>query len=85
MAEHLKKKLAKTIKRIRKEEALTQRELAAKLGLEPGHIAKIENVQANVTLETLNKICVHLKCSVGYLFDEEESSYMVCSVLPRFY
>lgn len=63
---HLSSKLANNI-RVRRGEQ-RQRAFAATLGISQSTLNKIENNNGNVTLDTLNTICKHLKCDIGDLF-----------------
>lgn len=48
--------LTKTLKKLRIENELTQRELAQKAGVSQAHIAKIENGKVDPRLSTINKL-----------------------------
>lgn len=47
-----------------------QRTFARKLGISVATLNRLESCQQNVTLNTLEKLCVHLKCKIGDLFEE---------------
>lgn len=64
--EHLSSKLANNIRSRRGE--LRQRAFAITLGISQSTLNKIENNNGNVTLDTLNTMCRHLKCDIADLF-----------------
>lgn len=63
----LRKNLAKNIKKLRGK--TTQRDFAAKVGLSHATINRIEQEAENVTINTIQTICKHLKCNAGDLLD----------------
>lgn len=66
----LASKLAQTIRSLRGEQS--QREFARKLGISLATLSRIEAAQQNVSLATLERLCVRLRCSVGHLFGERQ-------------
>lgn len=64
----LARKLADNIRQRRGE--ATQREFARKLGVSVATLNRIESASQNVSLATLEKLCRHLRCAVGQLFDD---------------
>ena len=64
--EHLSSKLAKNIRSRRGD--LRQRAFAKTLGISQSTLNKIENNTGNVTLDTLDTMCKHLKCDIAELF-----------------
>lgn len=64
--EHLSIKLANNIRTRRGDKR--QRAFAATLGISQSTLNKIENNTGNVTLDTLNTMCKHLRCDIGDLF-----------------
>ena len=64
----LANQLAQTMRRLRGD--ASQREFARKLGISVATLSRIESAQQNVSLATLERMCVRLKCKVGTLFGE---------------
>ena len=62
-------RLAKKLKKLRGE--ATQREFARRIGINAGSLNRLEQARQNVTLATLHKICVRLRCDIVDLFDTE--------------
>lgn len=65
-AVHLSNRLAENIRSRRGD--LRQRAFAKTLGVSQSTLNKIENNTGNVTLDTLDTMCKHLKCDIGELF-----------------
>jgi len=64
--------LAKNLRQYRQVKGLTQKDLAAKIGLSKDTISKIEtSKQNNVGLKYLVSICRHLDISIEQLFLED--------------
>lgn len=63
---HLSSKLANNIRTRRGD--IRQRAFATTLGISQSTLNKIENNNGNVTLNTLDTMCKHLKCDIGDLF-----------------
>lgn len=64
----LRKQLARKLKTLRGDE--TQRAFARKLGIDASHLNRIEQGKENITINTIQKLCNSLKCSIGELFDD---------------
>jgi transcriptional regulator with XRE-family HTH domain len=64
----LSRLLADTLQRLRRDEELTQDQLARMLGISRPTLTRIESASQNVTLETLTKLCRALRCEPGELF-----------------
>lgn len=62
--EKLSNKIAKNIISLRKEQKLTQQELANMVGCSRGHISCIELGRDYFSVKTLYKICLALKCNI---------------------
>lgn len=60
--------LAKRMRKLRGEQ--TQRAFARKLGISQTALNHIEQGRENVTLKTLQTICVRLNCTIGSLFEK---------------
>lgn len=69
---HLRQRLAKFIKE--KRGSLTQRAFARKIGVAQSTIMRIENLEQNVTLKTLENICRFYNVDIGELFPRVEVS-----------
>ena len=65
----LAEQLASRIRELRGD--LTQEAFARRLGIHQATLNRIELKKQNVTLETLQKICQRLECSIGWLFGED--------------
>jgi DNA-binding XRE family transcriptional regulator len=57
-------KLGKRIKKIRKEQKISQEELAHKAGIHRTYMGKIERGESNPPMQTVNKIASALKISL---------------------
>ncbi len=68
----LQKRLAKGLARFRGEES--QNRFARKLGISNASLNRIENQRQNVSLDTLEKLCIHLNCDIVDLFPPEEQA-----------
>ncbi len=66
----LRRRLARGLARIRGNQS--QNEFARKAGVSGPTINRIENEVQNVSLDTLEKLCVRLKCDIDDLFPPEE-------------
>lgn len=62
-----KENLAKNIRKLRG--SATQIAFAKKIGVDQGTLNRIEQGQQNITLDTLQKICLRLKCRAADLLD----------------
>ncbi len=67
----IKKQFGKNLKYYRKIRALTQAELAEKLGLDISFVAKVESGISFVSAENIGKICRSLNIRPYDLFKEE--------------
>jgi len=70
-----RKEVGFNIKRIRKEQGLTQMDLTGLTGLDRSYISEIETGKSSITLDTLLKIKKALKVELERLFDEEKLAY----------
>ena len=61
-------RLAKKLRALRGD--VPQRTFARKLGVSVATLNRLESCQQNITLKTLEKLCVRLKCKIGDLFEE---------------
>lgn len=61
------KKLGSNIRRLRKQQELTQEELAEKARIDPKSIVEIEGGKRNPTLKTIRKIALALKVGLKEL------------------
>jgi transcriptional regulator with XRE-family HTH domain len=61
--------LGNRIKTLRKEKAVSQRELAYKIGMEKSNLSVIENGKSNPQILTLLKIAAALEVKPNVLFD----------------
>lgn len=68
------KAFALQLKKIRKEQRLTQEQLAFESGIALSQIARIEIARINPTLSTIFEITRTLNVPLSYLFDFELSS-----------
>lgn len=62
-------KLSKKIRKLRGNK--TQREFAKEVGIDQATLNRIEQKTENITLKTIQRICNNLKCTIGWLFDDE--------------
>lgn len=63
-------RLARSIRAARKARGLTQQELADRLGIDQGHISRVERGQKGATIDVISAIAAELGVSVAYLFGE---------------
>lgn len=61
--------IVNNIAKIRKEKGLTIRQLEYKTGISKSTLSRIENNQARLYLDSLEKISKSLKCDLKDLFD----------------
>ena len=66
----LRVSLAKGLKRFRGEQS--QNLFAKKLGIDSSSLNRIENKVQNVSIDTLEKLCLNLNCSVAELFSDKK-------------
>ena len=71
MIKNYLKQIGGRIKELRKQQGLTQEDLADKAGLNPNYLGRIERGEINVTIETLSKIAVSLSKSLALLLPAE--------------
>jgi transcriptional regulator with XRE-family HTH domain len=64
----LNRLLAETLRRARQDAALTQAQMARKLGISRPTLTRLENADQNVTLKTVSRLCRALRCDPGDLF-----------------
>ena len=69
MAQRLAKQLGAFLRK--KRGNLTYQQFARKMGISDSTLHRMEMGEQNVTLKTLEQICVRLKCRVLDLFGEE--------------
>jgi len=62
------KQLGKRIRRFRKEQKLSQEELAHRAGIHRTYMGKIERGESNPPIHTISKIAKALKVSLSQLF-----------------
>jgi len=67
----LRRRLARGLAQTRGDQS--QVEFSRKAGVSGPTINRIENQVQNVSLETLEKLCVRLKCDIGDLFPPEDA------------
>jgi transcriptional regulator with XRE-family HTH domain len=60
------------VKRLREVRRLTQEELAARSGLAPDTIRRLEHQEFSPSLRTLRKVCVGLQISIALMFNSFE-------------
>lgn len=61
---NLKMDFAVEIEKAMEEGGITKREMAAKLGVSPARVTKILSGEANLTIETMNRIAEVLDCTL---------------------
>ncbi len=64
----LARQLADTLRRLRRQAGLTQKEMAKKLKISQPTLARLESAGQNTTLGTLSQLCRALDCEPGDLF-----------------
>ena len=69
MNKNIKKKFAKNIKKLRKQNRLSQEALSLELDLDGSYIGKIENAKLNITLDKIILIADYFNVMVKDLFD----------------
>jgi transcriptional regulator with XRE-family HTH domain len=60
--------LGESLRRLRRDEELTQVQLARRLGISQPTLNRLESASQNVTLRTLMRLCRALQCEPGELF-----------------
>jgi len=66
----LRKRLARGIAQIRGDQS--QNEFSRRAGVSGPTINRIENEIQNVSLDTIEKLCIRLKCDIGDLLPPEK-------------
>jgi DNA-binding XRE family transcriptional regulator len=61
-------RLGEALKRVREEAALTQIEMARRLGVSQPTLHRLERGDQNITLRVLGRLCASLRCEPGDLF-----------------
>ncbi len=51
----------------------TQRAFAKRLGIDHATLNRVEQGKENITLRTIQKICDHWPCTIGWLFDDQDT------------
>lgn len=74
MAKNYRTIIGTNLKKLRKEQDLTQEDLADKAKLNPAYYGRIERGEMNVTLDSLEKLCEALKVEFPSLFVAEPTS-----------
>ena len=66
------------IKNLRKEEKMSQEELASKLGISRSYLTKIENGQRGLSIEIMQKLCKVFNITMEEFFGtlEEKDNYL---------
>lgn len=65
--------LSEEIKRLRKEQNLTQEQLGKMLGVQRAQVSKLENNTKNVTVETIIKVFNALNASINFTIVKKEA------------
>ena len=65
----IKEKFGKRVRKIRKEQDLSQEEVGFKTGLHRTYIGSVERGEQNVSLENIQKIAKAFKINLKELFD----------------
>jgi transcriptional regulator with XRE-family HTH domain len=66
---NIKQKIGKKIKELRKEQNLTQIDLAAKCGLDRTYINSVENGRRNISIVNLEKMSIAFDIELASLFE----------------
>lgn len=66
-------KFGERIRKFRKENGLSQEQLAFKAGLHRTYVGMIERAEKNITLINIEKIAIALNVTIKELFDETKS------------
>lgn len=64
-----------TLKKLRKENKLTLKELSLKSGVSVSFISDIENMRRNPSIETLESLAKALNVSINLFFDAEQNKF----------
>lgn len=65
--------LAQQIKKLRKEQNLTQEQLGKLIGVQRAQISKLENNTTNVTIGTILKVFNALKATINFKVEKQET------------
>lgn len=65
----LARHLAESLRRARRDAALTQTQMARRLGISQPTLNRLESASQNTTLQTLEQLCRALRCTIGDLFE----------------
>ena len=68
-----RKLLSHNIRSTRKEQNLSQEELAARAGIHRTYLGAIERAEQNVSIDNIERIAVALGCTVAYLLREDSA------------
>jgi transcriptional regulator with XRE-family HTH domain len=71
--------VGRKIRQLRKEQKLTQTELAARIGVQQSDLSRMEKGEYRVSLDTLFRILAEFKMSIGEFFDDLNRE----SITPR--
>lgn len=72
--QEIKMPIGENIKKLRVKKAMTQKDLAQKVGIKIAHISRLENDSGDPKLSTLVRLMESLDCTPNDLFINEESS-----------
>jgi transcriptional regulator with XRE-family HTH domain len=64
--------IGRRIKEIRLEKDVPQQRIASECDFEKGNMARIEAGRSNITIGTLNKVCIALEITHYYFFDHPD-------------
>ena len=67
--------IGESIRNLRKKAGFTQKQLAAKVGVNEVTIRSYEAEKYNPKMNTLTKLCVALDCKITDLIDEDSQKY----------
>lgn len=73
MENEIRVRFGKTLRRLRKNQGVSQEAFAAKCNLHRTYISDIERGERNVSLENIEKIATVLNIQISELFKEVES------------
>ncbi len=69
--------LREEIKKLRKENQLTQEELGKLIGVQRSHISKLENNATNITIGTLLKVLNALNAQVNFKIEKKRNRFII--------
>jgi transcriptional regulator with XRE-family HTH domain len=64
----LAERLAESLRKLRQQAGITQKDLAKRLGMSPATLNRLERGTHNATLKTIDGLCSALKCDPAELF-----------------